>query len=619
MSTEIVASKPMLSITSFTNDRVEDGVLIVKNNVTNQEERYVLTEIPNEETKLVFYQKQDALGAVDLKKLLFQLQLCVDLYEITYNAVNGIDGLAADVTELRLRFGNTLRESDITAAHFKATTGGVVDSLMLAYNLLVENEKTLALKILASVSDAAAKMKEESARIATLFKTVRDDTTTTLGAVTKKNELFYKKIEEYQKQEAELKSSLAKYSSIADSCKTRSDRLQTQINETKADIKTQESNALTLSIISAISGSVSGIAEGVGKAMAGPGIHIGIPTSGSSDTTGSKTSTGNQNQGGSSSGISTQDVEAKKQYSESKNKLKQLTAEKNVLDEKKRLIDEVLDDKNKTKKDKLTATIQETDKTDTKDYSKMTDEQLQQEKDQIKSAIEMKKTEIEHQTETTDNYRASLQVLGYAFDSVSGDLKELSAQSEQKSGDLRTTLSDLRTQQFNVDSLYADSLAKVCETTARLANALNGKKDVEVAVDSLILAIGALNNVISFLEMITLFWAKIEVACGILAKNNADINKLATDGDAAFFKKSVFAFPYFKSLAYWVALNCVFAEYLDAADQAHLAYTNSLQKTEKRREDHWETAKILAKAINEKLGREIAVTNKKIALLGEKE
>lgn len=187
---------PMISADAFEEGtvKVNGDSFAIMNGVLRKTEIYSLKEAPRQNSNLVLYQKHDVLNGIDLS----QLTLCVDLYNIVYNATNGIAGLAGNVTALRLSFGETLKESDLAAFGFKSKTGAIVRSLFEAYCYLLEGETEVAFINIGKVSGYAAEMKRKSGEIKALFEQLKKKTSTALISVSEKNADFYEKMKELQ-------------------------------------------------------------------------------------------------------------------------------------------------------------------------------------------------------------------------------------------------------------------------------------------------------------------------------------------------------------------------------------------------------------------------------------
>jgi len=605
MSNQLTIQNQLTAVTAFENQRIESNKLIVHNKLIKRDEIYPLSEIPGENTGLVTLQKQDALGAIELDKLLFQLSLCVDLYQIVYNAVNGIEGLHANIGQLRIKFCDTLRKSDVTVYEFKQTTTSVIDMMMLTFNLLADGEKETALEILAGIGDTAADMVKKCGELAKSFIEIKDDTALKLKDVTSKNEEFYKKFEQFKEEEAKLKASLDAYTSLATSYEQKSKELQSDIDDTKADIKKQEDRAFTMAIISTIMGSVNSLASTAAKAYNPLSGVAGVMDSISGkDTSKQSTESGDSTPAGGGTTKPPQDVVDK--YNVSNKKCNDIKEKNRKIDERIAQIDEVINAKEYAQEEK-----KDIPKDKKKDTEK-TEKELIEEKTALNKQKQDNLTELGKENQNAEAYRASLAALGCAFDRISGDLKEMSGKAEQKAANLNTELKDLRTQKRDIDSLYITNLSKMKETSEKIKHSLQGQKDVDVAIDSLILAIGALNNIISFLEMITMFWEKIEVSCKTLGTNISNIRLMSKSLTVASIMSKTFVYPYFRSMAHWIALNLIFTEYLDAMDKAHAKMSDSIRSPEMSRESHWKQAKNLADELGQKLGVEIAIIDKRM-------
>ena len=562
---------------------VVNNELCVTDDRTKNVEKYKLTKLPPVDSGLVSIQKRTMLGLIDLEKMLFQLELCVDLYQIVYNAVNGITGLHSKVTQLRLDFCSAMGTSEDTALEFEATTRNVANSLKSVYSFLMAGDQTTALTIMASIGDKAADMQEKSTALMQTFKTVKKGTEEVLISVVSTNEALYAKEEAFKKERAEQEAELAAYQVLVEEYQKKATRIQQEIDEMKELATTQEERQFTTEMMGIFTNMFSGAIQ----AFAGSSSMSshGTPKSTELADLSSKNMVSNDGE--------------KQKYTTENDTYLAAKAEVEKIEKRIEEIKKVLNDESFSKEKTNIAPDKKTD-------ADKTENELQEEKQTSEGKKKEKEAERDKAKAQAEIYRKTLEALGVVFDTVSGKIQEMGEDSKKKVDSLRGQISELRAEKNKIEDIYTMNLSKMAAVMKKIETNLNGQKDVDVAIDSLLLAISALGRIISVLEQMTTFWDRIQSSCKVLKAEQKDIEVMASSSVIAILcREGEFAFQYFSFMAHWVALNSIFSDYLDAVSEVHVRMEDSLGEEEMRREEHWAQAKELAADMNNRLNAEI--------------
>jgi septal ring factor EnvC (AmiA/AmiB activator) len=610
MSTDLTAANEdfSLAMNAIEATEADETHIIVADESTKQTATYMFDDVPKTSNMIVTAQRHDILGTIDLNKLMFQLKLCPDLYHVAYCATYGVtgSGLGAKVKQLNNEFYNQIIKSISLVDKFQKQADAVPMELLDAYYMLLETEpasRQNAIDMIAGIGERAAMMATESEKIAAAFETLKDGTSDCLVKVTSSNETLRQKYLAFQEEERKMNASLAAYKELVSNYDKQVKNLQDEIDETKADIKKEEDRAYNLAFAGMITGAVTGFVGAVSS-----GLNSSRPNdNGKTDN----------NAGTDDSTTHTRDVESEKKYTEANNDINKLKSEKSTLEKEATGID--------TRITGLIKQISDIDaKLADKDSGEIDKEALEEQKNGLKKQLDDEQTllaskkkeisakqkEIDSKSQKSAAYKEALEKLGYSFDQVSGNLREMSEKAEKKAETKQAQLSEIRKQKSEMESLYVTNLAKMKETTELIKNNKTDQNDIDVAINSLIVAIGALNQIIAFLGCLTVFWRKIENSCEFLKDNGEIIKKLAVSYNPVLLKKKLFVFPYYKMMCYWTALSIIFGEYLAAFHTTFDKMNEKYQTSSKTPEEHWKEAKELAAEVSGKLGYEIAEAKK---------
>lgn len=117
-------------------------------------ETLTLAEALPENSILVQRNRKDVLGEINLEKMLANLDDCMDLLQITFNAVDGFK-VQSQVQEFSKQFSDAMVKSNATALAFKMATKQVIECYIEAYGKLCYGETSTAMDILSDIKPVA--------------------------------------------------------------------------------------------------------------------------------------------------------------------------------------------------------------------------------------------------------------------------------------------------------------------------------------------------------------------------------------------------------------------------------------------------------------------------------
>jgi hypothetical protein len=227
---------------------VEDGI----------SETLTLLEAPPEDSILVQQGKKDVLGEINPIKMLTNLDYCVDLLQITFNAVDGFK-VRYKVRELSNDFIDAMSKSNVTALDFKLATEGAVGQYLLAYGNLFYGEIETAIELLADTKRVAAKRVQKADELVKIYDGLTNYTNVVLKEVMDERAADENKRSETTALIKELEGSIKAIDDLKE-------RLRQDIAQFEADYKKlqeremkQEGRAYNMQMASMIIGAVSGI------------------------------------------------------------------------------------------------------------------------------------------------------------------------------------------------------------------------------------------------------------------------------------------------------------------------------------------------------------------------
>lgn len=150
----------------------EDTVLVTVTDA-NVADHLDMSQEPPIGCMLVQQSKTDVLGQINLEKMLSNLNNCVDLLQITFNAVDSFH-LQSRVQELSYQFNEAMNSSNAAALDFQLSAGEALEICIYAYASLMEGDVQAALNLLTGTKDTAAQMAADVRELDSEYQELRE-------------------------------------------------------------------------------------------------------------------------------------------------------------------------------------------------------------------------------------------------------------------------------------------------------------------------------------------------------------------------------------------------------------------------------------------------------------
>lgn len=536
-------------------------------------EVYSLYKAPPIEYSLVKESRKSILQTIQLDELFSNLDNCVSLLDITYNAVNGM-GMSSSVTELKDKFSGTLDDSLVVMSGFKAGTATSIKDFIAAYEFLTDpiykvgkkNGILMAVDKLSAAERRAVKMEAEASSLADTFDKIESIAQTITKQIMSERDLDVKKKDEALAKLSVLQGKVKALQEVKDTLDDEVTEYGEQYNKLSKQIEKSEERAFTLSIVSAVMGGLS--------SMFGGG---NIPAA----------SVGNEQSSGGGSGDTEVD-KTKQQYEESEKKVKQLKDKVEACDKE---LGEI--------KEKLK---EEQDEDEKKKLSDRQDE-LTKEKKQAEDDLQVARGQ-------SDVYKNALAGISGGLSKTSEELSKMADKMDEKNMSQYERLDKIAQQKARVQKERRDTILQLSQMTSEIENATTESRDLELCISALITAVGCMRIVKVYLSDIALFWKNVAKFCSGLVDCVKDLNEnignfTEVEDYCVIFKEESFVNAYLLNIVSWVALNEVSTEYLEAFYKTRKNYQELEKMGEVTPKEHWIRAKEKAKELNVKLEEEV--------------
>lgn len=549
----------------------------------------MLEEIPKDSI-LVSANRKDVLGEINLEKMLANLEDCVDLLQITFNAVDGFT-VQAKVQHLSTRFSDAMIQSNTTALDFKLATKTVVEAYMEAYGNLLYGEVQIAVDILTDIKPIAKKMVTKSDELVKIYDGLTKYTDEILQEVMNERSADEEKRKETKNLINQLTGSINAINQMKESLSKEIEEFQEEYNKLEKREMEQEKRAYNMQLASLIVGSIGSLLPSFSNI-----------TSLFQDR--------KQDRDVSESTVKTEtsaEDKAKRDYAENISAQESKKSQIKKIDERIKAIDVILDGK-------LYKDGENNEKADPEDSdTKKTAEELRKEKSdktEEKAKLNQELQRLSGEEETLSN---TLKGFGVAMEQVSGEVKNAAQEMQKQADSLVARMEEIRKRQNELKDQERKSTVQLAEYTAKMENAVMDENSLESAIQSLVIAIGCLRRVLAYLQEIKLFWMNVESFCDSLANMDTMLKTISAKGDkagedaAAYFKTALFVKGYIQNIAKWQTLYVIFTEYLAALSKVAKRLNESFEQAlDKDRKVQWQLASKLAGQLKDKLRSEAA-------------
>lgn len=566
----------------------QEETVLVKLTEDGYTEQLSLAEAPGEESSLVLQSKKDVLGEINLEKMLLNLDHCVDLLQITFNAVDGFP-VQSKVQELINRFTDAMTKSNTMALEFRLAAEGVVEQYLDAYQNLFFGEVESALIFLTDIKQVAKKMVRQADELVNVFDGLTNYANTVLKEVMSERAADEKKRSETQALINELQGSL-------DAMEALKENLREDIEQATADYEKlqeremkQEERAYNMQLASMIISEVSGLFGAATDAVTNK-----------SDRDMAEKETVSE------SGESSAEVQTRRAYTENIGKQEQIQSAIRKINERIEAIDKILDGKlyaggaNHASADEADLDTQKTD-----DELRAEKQAKVDEKNRLSKQIDTLKGE-------EDTLSKTLSGFGVVMDKVAEDTRTAVQEIQKTADSLAERMSVIDKKRNELKKQERENLVKLAESTAKMENMVMDENALESAIQCLVIAIGCLRRVLAYLHEIKLFWSNVETFCDNLALNDSIAKLISTQENktpeqrAVYFKTILFVKGYISIVAKWQALYVIFTEYLQALSKVSKRMTAVMEQSlSADRKEQWKLATQMAGELNERLEEEI--------------
>lgn len=545
-------------------------------------EEFSLAKEPKSTSVLVQEARKGVLQTINLEELFKNLGVCAPLLNITYDAVNGTgydikDGklqgtsLSAAITTLKDKFSKTVDTSLIVMTGFKTGTETAINGFLKAYEYLTDSDYvdepnngiTMAQSKFKEIKNKAVNMHKDAASLAETFEEIETTAQNVTTIIMEKRDLDTAKETELRQTMSSLNAQVKAFEDVKADLDEEVKNCDEQYNKISKQIETNSKREFGLQLASTIISGATSLFNTVAGAFSTKAVVGGVINNAMA-----KGNNPEQQQQGSGNGTSTPAAGEKQPKNENLEQCNKTVAEctKRIAEIDARL-------------DELKTLIE---KADENERGKLLEEQnkLIKEKDN-------KNTELKAAESQAVIYQQQVSVQPSQIQPQ---------QAEDKTGALYDVLDKITEQKAAVAKARRETMMKLAEMTSKVANATTEKRDLEVVLNALIMAISCMRIVKVYLSDIALFWKNVEKFCDRLIEGVESIQKDAASHQESknyvkFFKKETFITTYLINIANWVALHVISAEYLDAFNKTRKEYQQiELNNKEGDPKIHWKRA-----------------------------
>lgn len=568
----------------------KEDTVMVKMTDEGITEQLSLMEAPDEGSVLVQKSRQDVLGEINLEKMLSNLDNCVDLLQVTFNAVDGFS-VQKQVQELSNRFIDAMTDSNNTALEFRLATEEVLEAYINAYGNLFYGEVETALMLLTDTKTVASKMVKKADELVVVFDGLTTYTNDVLKEVMEERAADEQKRSETKEMINELQGSLNAMEALKKNLEEDISQVNEDYKKLQRREEKQEQRAYNMQLASMIIGAVSGL--------------FGVTT----DTMGAAKSDRDEaeKQTESEFGESSAEVQAKRDYTENIGKQEQAKSAIRKIEKRINTIDKILDGEfYKDGDHHASADASDPDTQKTGDELRTEKGAQVAEKGRIEAEIDKLKGEETALSNTLSGF-------GQVMDKVAEDTRNAAQEIQKTADSLAERMDAIDKKRSELKRQERENLVKLQEGIAKMQNMVIDENALESAIQCLVIAIGCLRKVLAYLHDIKLFWSNVETFCNNLESNDS-ITKLigmqenkAPEQRAAYFKTILFVKGYLVMIAKWKALYVIFGDYLKALGKVSKRMTETMEESlSADRKEQWRLATKLSGELNKKLKEEIA-------------
>lgn len=532
-------------------------------------EKYSMVDIPKGDSKIVLAEKSRVLRNIDLKTLVVGLNRTKDLLYLAYNGVAGFGPLTAAMTKLQDKYGLLCGKSEIELGNFERQSAQVQAKLKLVFTFLVKLKEPQALTFLSQCGTVASDMAKRAMDLSKSFEELGNDAVKVLSDTQIQQGLEENRKKEVQGKMNELDAKTAKAKVLVESLAKQKDKLQKLYAEAKDKAESAENRGFALALVGAI---MKPIGEGVGVFAA---IYSGGAAAGAANNLAGKLS----NQPPKLPKAKKTKAQAEKESDDAKK------AEEDAVSLSTKTEQEY--QKQKAKLDKLAEEMKEKADTLKEAKKKAKAESDKKKKSSLEAAVQTAEAELKvakeahaTQEQVTDKAKkeadeaAKKVEIQKALVTAAGKALADAGENVSRLGDNYLAIADNYQKEkikyldllLEKEDMERDALADIAEFAVKMKNMGGEVQSVELSINSLFSAIGALKQVAVTLRLASHFWDNMAASCKNLA--NGDLkdaieafSTLAEEERLAYFTGDDFKAQVVTFFAAWKSIEVVCQEY----------------------------------------------------------
>jgi hypothetical protein len=251
-----------ISMSQYVMTVVNENIVVKSGNLS---ETYSLTRQPPKTSLLVKEEKQALLEQVNLQQLLRNLDFCVDFLQIAYNAVIGMKGLHASVSDLPIRLEDDLILSNEAIQRSCYKTDSIISKFLDAYGYFISGGEDIALEILAEVKEEATEMRQDNERLATRFADTANRTEVVLRETINSNTQSYSERDATMEEISRITAEAATFEALKRNLEASIQDLNAEYNAFLKQQAQTEERTFALQLTGQILGGLGIVAQPAGE------------------------------------------------------------------------------------------------------------------------------------------------------------------------------------------------------------------------------------------------------------------------------------------------------------------------------------------------------------------
>lgn len=544
----------------------KDYELIIKDDAYSvfvQGNEYFLSKENEDTLPLVTNQKNSLLVKINLTEMLQNLINCTNLLDVVYCSVAGIGTLPGKVSRLQKSLLQNISDSELTMSGFVSTTSSVLSDLTEVYPLFSDSAYDDAVSILTAVKEHAKRMMTDAIKVRDAFQTRCDETDAILQDTFSNNQMLLDKKDKVSEEIADMNAELEAFTVLE---KILEEQITDMNNEYQALVKKEEKaadRAFSLELTGAITGALGELIQTI--------LPIKDILSGfSPDTPSSEEEKQNTENACSDSESADIDVSENEEIQKTVQKTENLKQNRTVLEQEIHTLQQELQDPNR-------------------------------------NDFEEKRTVLEEKQKELDNLNQNIKTQEKTIEKVSSALKAAGSSFTNAAEHQQSTVEAYNKRLEKIFKLKqemtkqnAENKAKIAAYKAKIASSIQNNKDLNIAIQSLTMAIGSMRRIIVILNETVLFWKSIVICCETLDQSDfidsvrKSQEQIEDTDKPLFYTKRLFIKPFLAYFIQWQALRLISEEYVENMYLARKNLENAMSESEGTREEQWKKAALKA-------------------------